>query len=248
MAIDKAKLAKVADAERQDVEFLRKKAADLVKDVKGTVANNLAGSLRLIGVADYVVENSPDLFRAGVSEAAMLRSKLLERFDDGDGVSPSYVSMMSYKALLNALAAGNEQLAKDFASRMGGRSDLEKEYDRPFDIAFGYALKNVVLSDLASAVQWVDAMEVAGKDAENADFIGYAKVLRAILNASHSEANDGLADVVAGHKRQCSGKGLFKDTEDELLCVWGVAVANLALMRGLQVDPIEPLIPADLLI
>ena len=248
MAIDKAKLAKVADAERQDVDFLRKKAADSAKDVKGTVANNLAGTLRLIGVADYVVGNSPDLFKAGVSEAAMLRSKLFERFDAGDGVSPSYVSMLSYKALLNALAAGNEQVARSLASRMGGRSDVEREYDRSFDVAFGYALKSIVLSDFESASQWVDALYVECKDAENADFVGYAQVLRAILDASQADADAGLKEIVTGHERQCSGKGLFKDTEDELLCVWGVAVANLARMRGVQVGPVEPLIPADLLI
>lgn len=248
MAIDKAKLAKVADAERQDVDFLRKKAADSAKDVKGTVANNLAGALRLVGVADYVVGNSPDLFKAGVSEAATLRSRLFERFDAGDGVSPSYVSMLAYKALLNALAAGNEQVARSLASRMGGRSDVEREYDRPFDVAFGYALKSIVLSDFESASQWVDALDVECKDAENTGFVGYAQVLRAILNASQADANAGLKEIVAGHERQCSGKGLFKDTEDELLCVWGVAVANLARMRGVQVGPVEPLIPADLLI
>lgn len=248
MTIDLAKLAKVADAEKLDVDFLRKKAADTVNDVKGTSANNLSGSLRLIAVADYVIGRDVVRFRVGLSEAAMMRKQLFDRFDAGEGVSPSYVSMMSYKALLNALASGNERLAKDLAERMGGRTDIEKEYDRPFDLAFGYALKNIVLSDLASAVQWVDALEVACEGSENTDFAGYAIVLRMILSVNQAGANAGLVNVITGHKQQGNGKGLFKDTEDELLCVWGIAVANLARMRGVQVDPIEPLIPADLLI
>jgi hypothetical protein len=247
MAIDLAKFEKVATAERQDVDFLRKKAADTAKDVKGSSANNFAASLRLIAVADYVIGRDVGRFRSGLSEAAKQRNTLFSRFDSGEGVSPSYVSMISYKALLSALASGDEPLSKALAEKMGGRTSIEKEYDRPFDIAFGYALKHIVLSDLAAAAQWVDALEIACKDAENADFAGYAKVLRAILSANQADANTGLAQVVDGHKRQCIGKGLFKDTEDELLCVWGIAIANLARMRGVAVEPIAPLIPADLL-
>src|SRR5690606_4644420 len=107
---------------------------------------------------------------------------LIERFDAGEDISPSYVSMMSYKSLMDALAAGDGQVAKDIAAKMGGRSSIESEYDRPFDLAFGYALKHIVLSDVDSVGQWLDALEVASKDPENKDFFGYAKVLKAIVD------------------------------------------------------------------
>ena len=53
-----------------------------------------------------------------------------------------------------------------------------------------------------------------------------------------------------GHKRQCKGKGLFKDTVDEVLCVWGLGMANLARMCGLELDkmPDDSLIPSELII
>ena len=44
---------------------------------------------------------------------------------------------------------------------------------------------------------------------------------------------------------QCKRGGVFKDTEDEALCVWGVGVANLVRHRGLLVDALPPLIPQE---
>jgi hypothetical protein len=35
--------------------------------------------------------------------------------------------------------------------------------------------------------------------------------------------------------------------EDEMLCVWGTGLANLARVRGLSITPPGPLIPTDLL-
>jgi hypothetical protein len=248
MADFKSRLTMMSEMRKKHLTQLRANQLDSSKDKNGSASSSLVGTLRFLAVSEYVLHSSKNTFTGNLTESAELQTKLFSRFEVGESISPSYVSMMSYKALLNALASGNEECAKNFASKMGGRPDIEKEYDRPFDIAFGYALKLITLSDLASAAQWVDALEIACKDAENTDFMGYAKVLRATINSSLSEANAGLIEVVAGHKRQSSGKGLFKDTEDELLCVWGIAVTNLARMRGLNVSAIEPLIPSDLLL
>lgn len=243
-----ARFEVLSEMRRKHLAQLVVNQADPLKDKSGSASSSLAGMLRFLSVSEYVLNKNVSEFRSMLVKAAALNNQLFERFDKGETISPSYVSMMSYKALLNVLASGDENLAKEFAAKMGGRSYLEKEYDRAFDIDFGYALKSILLSDFTSAGQWVDALDAACKDSENTDFVGYAKVLRAILSANHADANAGLAQVVAGHKRQCVGKGLFKDTEDELLCVWGVAVANLARMRGVKVQPIEPLIPGDLLV
>lgn len=238
----------MSEMRKKHLTQLRKNQADSARDKTGTASNSLAGTLRFLAVSEFVLNQDKRTFVENLVEAATLRRNLIERFEAGEDISPSYVSMMSYKSLMDALAAGDVQAAKDIAAKMGGRSSIESEYDRPFDLAFGYALKHIVLSDVDSVGQWLDALEVASKDPENKDFAGYAKMLKAIVDKDVPQANAALSDVVAGHKRQCTGKGLCKDTEDELLCVWGVAVANLARMHGVQVDPIEPLIPRDLLV
>lgn len=243
-----SRLSVLRDMRRKHVLQLRLNLLDAEKDKNGSVSNSLIGTLRFLAVAGYVSDSDITQFRVNLSETVLIRVRLFERFDSGDLISPSYVSMMSYKVLLNALAAGDEQAAVSLASRMGGRTVVEREYDRPFDIAFGYALRDVVLSDFVSSIRWVDALSEECRKTGNADFRGYSTVLHAILKASQRDVNAGLEEIISGHGRQCKGKGLFKDTEDELLCVWGVAVANLARMRGLQTGASDPLIPADLLI
>jgi hypothetical protein len=131
---------------------------------------------------------------------------------------------------------------------MGGREAIEREYDRPFDMAFGYALKNILVSDIAAAKKWIEAFEVSCQESENTDFKGYAKVLRAILNQDAEAAEVGFVELLSGHKRQCKSGGLFKDTEDEVLCVWGIGMANLARMQGVAVSLDDRLIPTDLLV
>lgn len=218
------------------------------KDKDGGASNSLAGTLRFLAVADYVLDKDVEAFRSKLAEAAILRKRIIERFDAGEPVSPSYVSMMVYKVLFNALASGDRVLTKELAALMGGREEIESEYDRPFDIALGYALKNIIAMDDVSALQQVEMLEAACQESANFDFKGYPAILRAILNQDRAAADAGLRELIAGHRRQCSGRGLFNNMEDEMLSVWGVGLANLARMRGVPVGSVDPLIPVDILV
>lgn len=241
------RLSMLSQMRRKHLIQLRLNYADAAKDKSGSASDSLAGSLRFVAVADYVLHGDVNGFRSGMSEAAQLHQRLFERFDAGEPISPSYMSMMSYKALLDALAAADQVLAQTLAGHMGGREAIEQEHDRPFDMAFGYALKSIIANDSAAAQRWIDALEVSCREPENADFKGYAKVLRAIVKRDAGLLQEGLGDVVAGHKKQSVGAGLFKDSEDEVLCVWGIGLANLARMNGLPVRSDDPLIPDELI-
>ncbi len=221
--------------------------SDPAKDKTGSATNSVVGTLRFLAVADYVLNKDIVGFRSKLSEAAGLRSKLFNRFDAGEAISPSYVSMITYKALFNALAAGDLQLANELATHMGGRNEIERKHDHPFDLAFGYVLKSFVLEDAVGIKKWLSEFKSLCDQPENAAFKGYAKVFEAILDHDAEKANVGFSELLVGHKHQ-SKKGVFKDTEDEMLCVWGIGLANLAYVRGITTKPQEPLIPADLLI
>lgn len=242
------RLGVLRDMRRKHLSQLRSNASMPDKDSNGSASNSLAGTLRFLAVADYSLDKSVEAFRSQAIEATELRRCLFERFDSGDPVSPSYVSMMSYKSVFNALAAGNGDLAKSFATSMGGRDSVESEYDRPFDIALGYSLKSLLVADDLAAAQWIKEFSAACREPDNADFQGYAKVLQAVLDKDSESAAQGVEDVIVGHKRQSKVGGLFKDTEDELLCVWGIGVANLARLRGVPIQVDDPLIPSDLLV
>ena len=74
--------------------------------------------------------------------------------------------------------------------------------------------------------------------------------LRALgLVESIGERFNAFSCTQLGHEFiQSKGRGVFRDKEDEMLCVWGIGIANLARWRGLNVDAIPPLIPNDLLV
>jgi hypothetical protein len=248
MSLDLKKIAMLAEESRLDLDILKSNVLDASKDRKGRGSSMLSSSLRFLGVADYVLKKDVAAFRTQLTEAAQLRRNLFDRFEAKEPISPSYVSMLAYRELLNALAAGNTHLSKQFAAQLGGRDAIEKDNDLPFDIALGYTLKSLLMSDAAKADRYLQELEATSQTSANIDFKGYVAVLRAILNQDVDAAKNGFVEIIAGHKKQCKGSGLFKDTEDEVLCVWGVGVANLARMHGVVVEINDPLIPSELII
>jgi hypothetical protein len=246
MSMTREKMALLAETEREDLDFLRSKAGDAIKDKNGAASNSLAGSLRFLAVTDYVLRKDVAAFRTQMSEAAELRVNLLERFDAGEAISPSYVSMMTYKSLLGSLASGNERVARALAACMGGREVIELEYDRPFERAFGQCLKSILEKDVSTARRGIEAFEQACKEAVNVDFKGYAKALRCIVDGETRSLPQAFDEILAGHRRQSVGSGLFKDTEDEMLCVWGVGIANLSRWNGLPPPAPSELLPVEL--
>jgi hypothetical protein len=217
------------------------------RDRKGSSTNLLGLSHRFIGVAEYLVNGDVEVFRRELTAGAQCRLELLDRFESGGDVSPSYAGMTGgYKALLDALAAANDKLCLKLASRIGDREAIERENDHPFDLSFGYALKTAVLqsSDLDQRLR-VFAEEVS--EAKNRDFIGYASALAIIGSDEPHDVVSTFAVILEGHKRQSKGNGVFKGTEDASLCVWGVAIANLLISKGVPVDVDDPILPRALL-
>ena len=66
------------------------------------------------------------VFRKCLAESGRLRLDLLERFENDCPISKSYVSMLAYKDLLDALAAADFEVAVALAHKMGGRPDIER--------------------------------------------------------------------------------------------------------------------------
>ena len=177
----------------------------------------------------------------------MLEADVLRRYDEGEPIAASYAST-TYAALFNAVAVGAWDVAIDHAGRMGGRPKLEKEFSHPFDRSLDCALKWFVLDDREQMEASADHFLAECGKRGNSYFMGYAHVFKAILESDLTKANEGMQTLVAGHKRASAGNGVFSQTSNILLCVWGLGMANLCHKRGLPVDAIPPLIPEDLII
>lgn len=103
--------------------------------------------------------------------------------------------------------------------------------------------------DASEAVRrdWIGRLEGYAR-AKQPTLIGYPLVMRAILDGNLAAAQAGLAELLKGHRKESRKDKLFGDSVDEIICVWGLGLANLARWRGLAVDPQDALIPSDLLV
>jgi len=229
-----------------DHPILAENAKDPDLDADGSATSMYWRDLRFLAVADFILDGAVAQFRSRLSQAADLVIGLFDRFDRGQLVSPSYVSMLAYQQLFDALASGRGDLSQELAERLGGRFEIEAEHDNAFTIAFGYALKHVVANRYDDAADWIEKLKLETKREGCQNFGGYADALRGIIEGDDKRFAEGQAEAVRGHKAMSTGRGNFVDTEDQLLSIWGVGLANLATSRGIKWSCQDPLIPAPL--
>jgi hypothetical protein len=198
------------------------------------------GTFHLLGVAAYVLDNDPEEFRRYLSAVGHRQLTFIQRFDAGlldEYFAPySTASLLFYRELYDALAAADFATAQALAGTMGTQESPER-VDTAFTRAMGFALKWTVLGDDGEQTRaWIERLRNECSDSQHGDFRGYAELLDAALHM-----------ICDGHQRLAQNPDWFGDSENELLCVWGIGAANLCRWRGLNVSAVPPLIPDALL-
>jgi len=230
---------------KEDLPILQENA--MRYDNRGVATSSLIGAHRFIGIAEYLLNMDIETFRRELAYSARCRLDLLNRFDKGEDIARSLVAMTGgYNSLLDALAGADHELSLELASKIGGRELIEVENDHPFDLAFGYILKSTVLrsSDICQR------NSVFGSQVEivkNVDFVGYARAFDMLNDDDEADASKVISEILDGHKKQSKKGGVFNGTEDEALCVWGIAMANLMISRGKCIDVDDSILPRVLL-
>lgn len=240
-----SKLAGLVPVYEQAATITRSNCGTAHADRDGASSDMLGRTVRDLGIAAYVLRGDVAEFRKDLRESADIRLQLFRRRIDGEPISESFLTMLSYKHLFDALAAGDCQLCISLAKVMGGRESSEIDHDHPFDRALGYCLRAVILENSAELAEWMPRfMQECG----DSRYVGFRDIFMGINADSVETVSNGLLDVLKEHQQQSSRGGLFNGTPDELLCVWGIGSANLARSRGLDVRGVSPLIPNELLI
>ena len=243
----KDRLPMLLEMRKEHLCTLRTNVSEPARDRSGTATSSLQGTLRFIGVAEFAVAGDVGSFHQHLAEVAGLGLRLLERYDGGECIDPSYVTMIRYKDVLNALASGEVDVATRICQRLGERPHVEKDHDHPFDSSLGYLLKSIVSGASDQMEIRLADFDSVCREPENRDFTGYAVTFRGILDKDLERVQEGLKAIVKGHKNLVKRGGVFHNSEDEVISVWGVGVANLARSRGMIAAGISPLIPNDLL-
>lgn len=243
--IDKARLARIAAIELEDLPLLIANARDSSQNSNGLATHLMIAPVRRLAVAAYHLQTDPAVFRARLREAGQLQVELLRRFAAGEPIGESLASILSYHSIFDFLAASSFGEAQELARLMGkvgsGASTLA------FDQAMGHALRHAVLDDPNATQVRVKDLEEACEETEYRPFHGYPSLLAGIVLRDRNRCERALRDVVAGHRKLVARGGFFANTPDMYMCIWGLGLANLARHRGIDVTLDDEFLPEQLL-
>jgi len=217
-------------------------------ELTGGFLTRMKSIKRFIALCDYKLRNNVTGFRENLKTASSLKKSLFDRHNKGEFIDDSFVSMNSLGHILDAFAAGDLQLGEDFARVIGGREELERYHDHPFDFAFGYALKAAILNHKTDLNHW---LPIADKEVKRKDvkyFQAYVDALYALRDKDEKLFTQAMQQLVKDHRKMCRSGGIFENNDDEVLCFWGLGLINLARYQGLNVTMDDEFIPQELII
>ena len=217
-------------------------------DENGSLSIRMKSAKRFFALCDYKLHHDIKSFRKNLRDSSALVKSLYDRYNQGESIDESFVTMNSYDHILDALAAGDFSLAKDFAQVIGGREAIEKENDHPFDFAFGYALKSLLLNHQTDLEYWLPIANSEVKRPDVKYFQAYVDSLYALKNKDIEAFNNAMTQLLQDHRKMCQARGLLENTVDEALCFWGLGLVNLARHRGLEVTVDDEYLSSELII
>jgi rubrerythrin len=216
------------------------------KDDTGQASEVDLSYARDLATLGYICEGDIAAFRAGMKKCAEIKLSLFERFAAGEPIDRSTMSIHAFRKVYDALAAGAFDLARRLSAHVGSRKDIDEKQAIPMIRYFGYMLKAFVDEQPEEVCRTAiaEAIPMIGKN-----FQGYAMVLTALLDRNLDAAHKGFAELIRGHKRDVKSKySSLNGTEEEMISVWGIGLANLCRSRGFNVMVDDPVIPGELLV
>jgi hypothetical protein len=94
------------------IPMLYERYNDPKRNFKGDFNSSLQGHYRDLAVLGYLLNNNALGFKENLSKAVPIKMELMQRYDRGDPIHPSRVSMTRFEKLFDALASGDMSLAQ----------------------------------------------------------------------------------------------------------------------------------------
>lgn len=211
---------------------------------KGYSNSSFCHAYRYIAVADYVAHRDAAAFRATLKKALSYRLALYEAPEDAPEKRFWNRDFYEIRYIMDSLALGD----LEFSTKMMrfNEAPLEKKA-HPFIKRLHGLLQGALLKGFANYPEILEeVIEHWGKREKS--YLGYAQGFKAIHEKESATFVEALTLIMKGHKRLCHPAGEWGGTEDEVIAIWPLGLANLARMKGLTFDFDHPLLPADLIL
>lgn len=258
----KRDMARVRPEMAERIEESRVQIIQRGHDGAGRATDFLTEDLVGLAIAAYVLDGSVEGFRQQIAEATRLHIGLFRRFHagaplrrEGDHKRPNappvatslsayVVSNEQHWAVFDALAGAQFKLAEELSALMGSVPS--------YDIANAYCfmLKHILANEPAAALPYVDALARVVPKKEKEPLVQMFRQI-ASPQPDPAEVQRLIVEIERSHQRDVRNEAPFiGGTERELLCMWGIALANLARYKGI-IDHVEfssEYIPTDLVV
>jgi hypothetical protein len=196
---------------------------------RGTTASRLIDALRFEAIASYIIDRKAADFRRMLGRCVQLKAGLFDAARSGDDIMSHLVRLDAYGYIYYGYAAGRDDVASRLAALLNGETE-----DEDVDHA-AWALASLTLGRRDAATEHVQRALDATEDPV---FRTYTQALTYIIEKDATRFNTALKDVVKAHEKECRARfSAIVDTEEELLSLWGIGLANLATREGLQIAP-----------
>jgi hypothetical protein len=216
-------------------------------DSNGSSMFLVSEELYFLGVASYIQSGDIKLYRSYLVESSELVNRLFKIPFNKNSSSQLFV-LRRYKEIFIALSVGSFMNAIEISKVLGGRYELEKEFDDEFSQAVGYTLKKLLHDDTNWTSQRLLDIKQAAIRFKMPGFAGIGDIFQGIINSDQELIDFGFKKFLQEYKKQCKGHGMFVGLTEELLCVWGIGLANLVLYKGMKVNVEDDMMPRELLV
>lgn len=217
----------------EDLPIVMANASDVSFDKSGSSSVSFLSILRRISIFEYLIYRNVQKFKEYLTKSVKVGISLFNRYENGEPIAQSLVSLLAYKSIFDALAADDFKLAKDLAVAMLKNPEINNIKVHPLDFALSHALIAIIL-DTDDAGSKLESFREQLSKKGNKSFKGFVDAFDAIQNRDNDAFTKSLDEIVKWHVQL--KKGVFDHTLDAILCIWGIGLVNLALHKGMKVD------------
>ena len=195
---------------------------------------------RKLATLEWCLHKDAELFREYMKEAIQYFLEWVKQDETVIFYPPSLVQ------LLDVLNTGNVSLIKEFIEYVDDHFDYKTKPDaHPADWLYR-CLVALILG--RNADQWdffIEKLKKGYSVQKRLKLYPYGLLLEAIWTQNEDLFHEQIQIIAETHKKLT--RSIFDDYEDKLLCLWGIALCNLAKIKGLRIEFDHPFIPKELI-
>jgi hypothetical protein len=162
-------------------------------------------------------------------------------------VNPNATRYQSeFTLVFDALCTGEELFAKETSLFVDDNTDYHKKpSSHPADWLYRCIVALVLERNTDQWDMFLEKLKKGYSVQKRLKLYPYALLLEAIWNKDTALFHEQIRIVADTHMKLT--RSIFDDYEDKLLCLWGIALCNLARMKGMKIEFDHPLIPKELI-